>query len=727
MLLFLVVVTAAYAQSVPFCDVKRFGATGNGSTADTAGINRAIDSCSQSGGGTVYFPGGTYLSGTILLRDKITLWLDSGATLVGSKDLTQYKTAVAGQDWYGALILAKSVRNVMVMGRGTIDGNNVFNPNGEEHMRGPHALMFYDCEDIAVRDITVRDSGNYAVIVRDTQRVNIDGLTVKGGWDGINMHDAKDGTISNCRLYTGDDSLAGAYWENVTVTNCILNSSANAIRVGGRNVLIQNCVIYGPAQYAAGSSLRHRVEAGFQILPNRANPKNKYAAPGPVDNIVLSGITMINVATPVFIAYSGDAPYSNNNLGVGRIIMNDVTVLEAGKTPFYVSAPPSNPAKSIVLNNVRMTFVGGADESQAQSQGFSPFSILQSYAIYCRNVQHLELNNVRVGFDEKDLRPAIFGENLDWMELNGFRAQRQAQSGPDVEGTNLNRVTVDGNELPPASVHVTGIEMPTHPARAGDPFPAVVHVENTGTAGLANVALRMGDRTVSRSVSLNAGERAAVWFLNLRCPEPGVIELSAGGIGKQITVAEKDSGHPASPPYRTAQSTQADFRQIGDKSFYIRAGGDHPVMQKGDQYGAIYLPKALPAEGSVVVKLENPDLRTSWFGRAGIIVRSDISKPGEAAGYVVLSSSPAAGSYLEWQSDTSGRLNEHSEFDGYTLWPHWLKLQRQGNRFIGYSSRDGERWEKIAEAVVPGATGELDAGMFCYRDSARFEQFEVTK
>jgi hypothetical protein len=124
------------------------------------------------------------------------------------------------------------------------------------------------------------------------------------------MHDTKDATISNCHLFTGDDSLA-----------------ANAIWVGGRNVLITNSIIYGPAEPEHGTSLRHRTEAGFQILSNGNGASSKCAARGPIDNLVLSGITMIDVGTPIYIAYSADAPYSGGNLGVGQIFVNNLNVL----------------------------------------------------------------------------------------------------------------------------------------------------------------------------------------------------------------------------------------------------------------------------------------------------------------------------------------------------------------------------------------------------------------
>ena len=56
----------------------------------------------------MYVAPGRYLSGTLLLKDNITLWIDSGATIAGTADLSQYRTGVDGQVWYDALCLRKA-------------------------------------------------------------------------------------------------------------------------------------------------------------------------------------------------------------------------------------------------------------------------------------------------------------------------------------------------------------------------------------------------------------------------------------------------------------------------------------------------------------------------------------------------------------------------------------------------------------------------------------------
>jgi len=720
----------AAAQPASHFNVKSFGAAGDGIRSDTEAINKAIQAARDAGGGTVLVPAGHYLSGTIQLQNNVTLWIDAGATILGTKNLTDYRWPEGGREWDGSIILATGVHNVGLMGRGTIDGQNLMNPKGEEHIRGPHAVLFNKSSDIVVRDITIKDSGNYSLILRSCERVTIDNFTAFNGYDGINMHDVRQATISNSKLYSGDDALAGAYWENVTVTNCILNSSCNAIRVGGRNVLINNCLIYGPGEYAHRLGFRRNTESGFQILPHSAGRGNansgRLVTPGPIDNMILSNITMVNVRSPVYIAFGADAPYSANNLGVGRIVIENLTAINCGRTPFYVAGPKEKPAKSIILRNARMTFVGGVTEEETNGQGFSPYSMLQAYGVYARNVTNLELHDVRVDYADEDRRPAIYGENIGDLELDRFAAQREPGGAPLALFAGIGKLVMNGREAIPAKVLLKALDPLCARFVSGDRFFVAATVQNTGQQGLADVELRLGDEVVTRTAWLGAHETARIGFANLQYQASGEIPLRLGDLTKTLTVEPKPVGRPVSAPYVAFQNPEGQVQQV-DRGFYIRANGDYAVLDHGDQYGAAYLPHALGDSDSAVVQLENPDGRTNWVGRVGIMVRKDISKPGQSPGYLVLGASPANGFSLEWDSDGDGRIDKRTELDGYTNWPCWLKLQRQGAKFIGYSSKDGASWTKIGEATVSGADGPLDVGLFAHRSSARFMDFKVVK
>src|SRR5579872_1505280 len=118
--------TTAARASAAF-SVRDFGAAGDGATLDTAAIQRAIDPRSRQGGGKVIFPPGRYVSGTVLLKDNVTLQLELGATLLGSTNLADYRLLDSFQTGNGAplgycFLGAVDATNIGVEGAGSIDG-----------------------------------------------------------------------------------------------------------------------------------------------------------------------------------------------------------------------------------------------------------------------------------------------------------------------------------------------------------------------------------------------------------------------------------------------------------------------------------------------------------------------------------------------------------------------------------------------------------------------------
>jgi len=65
-------------------DVRTYGAVGDGVTIDTPAVNRAIEAAAAKGGGTVFFPAGTYACYTIRLKSHVSLHLDAGATILAA-------------------------------------------------------------------------------------------------------------------------------------------------------------------------------------------------------------------------------------------------------------------------------------------------------------------------------------------------------------------------------------------------------------------------------------------------------------------------------------------------------------------------------------------------------------------------------------------------------------------------------------------------------------------
>ena len=116
------------AQNSVF-NIMDYGAVSDGKTINTKSIQKAINACSAKGGGTVYFPAGKFLSGTLYLKSFVTLHLESGAVLEGSKDLNDYPVTESKIRSYTdnytnkSLIYAEDLKYIAITGHGIIDGN----------------------------------------------------------------------------------------------------------------------------------------------------------------------------------------------------------------------------------------------------------------------------------------------------------------------------------------------------------------------------------------------------------------------------------------------------------------------------------------------------------------------------------------------------------------------------------------------------------------------------
>ena len=266
-------------------DIRSHGAKGDGARPDTAAIQSAIDACRDAGGGQVLFPPGRYLSGTIHLRSGVTLHLDAGARLVGSTNLAHYAQPTPPAfmpeakwgKWHRGLIIGENVEDVAITGLGTIDGNKVFDPTGEERMRGPHTIVFVNCRRFSLRDVTIVDSANYAVFFQISDDVEIRNVKFVGGWDGVHWRGAPERWCQNvniigCQFFTGDDAIAGRYWNNTVIKDCLINSSCNGIRLIGpaTRLTIANNLFRGPGEQphrTSGEKRRTNMLSGIILQP----------------------------------------------------------------------------------------------------------------------------------------------------------------------------------------------------------------------------------------------------------------------------------------------------------------------------------------------------------------------------------------------------------------------------------------------------------------------------
>src|SRR5262245_2445001 len=189
-------------------NVRDYAATGDGTSLDTAAINRANTACSEAGGGVVRFPAGRYLSGTIFLRSHVNLFLESGAVLLGTTNLDDYSQPTIPSympeakwgKWHRALLVGEKAEDVTIGGEGIIDCIKGSDLTGEEHMRGPHMLVFVNCRHFTVRDLSLHDASNYAIFFEASDDVEVRNVKISGGWDGIHFRGAPEHWCHNVNI-----------------------------------------------------------------------------------------------------------------------------------------------------------------------------------------------------------------------------------------------------------------------------------------------------------------------------------------------------------------------------------------------------------------------------------------------------------------------------------------------------------------------------------------------
>ena len=526
--------------------IRDYGATGDGKTLDTMAIQKAIDACSAAGGGQVLLPPGRYLSGTIHFKSRVTLFLEAGAALVGTPDLDKYQHPTLPEflpeakwgKWHRALILGNGAEDIAISGQGVIDGNKVFDPTGEERMRGPHTFVFINCRNVTVRDVSFLDSANYAIFFQISDNVDIRNVKFTGGWDGIHFRGApkrpcRNVSIVGCQFFTGDDSIAGRYWENTLISDCIINSSCNGIRLIGpaSGLIIHDCLFYGPGIRPHRSSNRNNMLAGLNLQPGAWD-----ATEGSLDNVLISDITMHNVSTPFHFSLKPGNTAEN-------IIVNRVSATGVYRAASSVESWAQTAFNNVVFRDVTIEYKGGGTRKQALMNVKSPgvdARPLPAWGFYARNVKNLQFDNVRLRCEKEDLRPVLMCKGVEWLTLEDFKFPppfdiSRAFALDDV--LNIQLRDMKFSTVEPRCIELKLITDNTaSQLKAGEPYSVKVTIENGKQKGLAKIELIATGQKTTRWLWLQASQKKEVLFQGLIAPNAGTHEVRCGKITKSLRV-----------------------------------------------------------------------------------------------------------------------------------------------------------------------------------------------
>jgi polygalacturonase len=419
-------------------------------TNDAPAINKAIDACNAAGGGTVFVPTGIYGSGSIRLKNNVTLALDKGAVLKalpgvmnpwepnpndkGLMDSAYYH-------WQASLIWGENLRNVRILGPGTLDGAALTRSSKVKKGTGDKGIALKLCKNIEIRNLNIRQGGHYAILATSCEDMLIDNVTIKTSRDGLNLSQCKNVQVVHCHIDAvryedghpvgGDDAIKlgsdlslgkAKPSENITIRNCFLASGCNTLQFGTetigsfRNIRFENIRII-----RAG-------KAGISITSNDGSV---------IDGVFYKDITMEKTFTPIFMKVSDVArvPKGTYKRGAIRnVTFENITATDCfsyfknREMPCVIWGKPESSIENIEFKNVRITAKGGhparealLDPEENDERFPRHVGAIPAYAWYLRHVRNIRFLNCRFGFENNDDRPALVidnGENVTFEQCD---------------------------------------------------------------------------------------------------------------------------------------------------------------------------------------------------------------------------------------------------------------------------------------------------------------------
>ncbi len=428
-------------------DITDYGAKGDGKTDDAAAIQKAIDACSQAGGGVVVVPSGrTFLCGPFKLASFVDLRLEPNSCLLANPDEAVYTESAfrenrgEGMMW----ISGKDLRQVSISGTGEINGNGVsfmgkelddsyeLKPVTDFDPR-PHVLTLINVEKLVVRDVTIRNGAYWTVHLIGCYDALIDGISllnnlkVRNG-DGIDLDHSKKVRIANCFIESGDDCIClknrreyaeyGAC-EDIVVENCVMTSRSCAIKIGSENmdridnVTFNNCIIRNSNR---GIGIQNRDE-------------------GTVTNVMFSNMLVDCMffsdvwwgkAEPIYVTSYPRAPGNHKDAGwrfpkgategrsgeVSNIFFSNIKC--TGENGIFVGGDTPEKVNHVYFDRIDLTFCkrtdyeGGVyDKRPCRGEGFVHD---KTYAFYLDTASDIRISDCRVRW--KEARPGLKGGDI---------------------------------------------------------------------------------------------------------------------------------------------------------------------------------------------------------------------------------------------------------------------------------------------------------------------------
>ncbi|MGD1018399.1 MAG: glycoside hydrolase family 28 protein [Verrucomicrobiia bacterium] len=345
--------------------IAKYGAVGDGTTLNTAAIQKTIDAASAAGGGVVLVPEGKFLTGPFTLASQINLQLAKGATILISDDMKNYPSA---DERYQDCISVVGAHDVEISGDGTIDGQGkvwweAFRADKSMTHR-PFMVKISKCTRVYVHGITLCNSPMFHLVPQNCTDVTIQGITIQSpanapNTDGIDPS-GWNFLITNCTIDGGDDNIA-------------VKPGNNSRSPGNKNFVITNCTFRHGHGMSIGSNTDNGIEdlrvsnCTFDSTDSGIRIKTQRGRGGLLQNLTYENLTMTAVKNPIYIidwypernapkdpATEKPQPVDSHTPINRNIVIRNVTATDC-PTAGTIRGLPEAPISNVTLSNVTIS------------------------------------------------------------------------------------------------------------------------------------------------------------------------------------------------------------------------------------------------------------------------------------------------------------------------------------------------------------------------------------
>jgi Glycosyl hydrolases family 28 len=511
------VVTVVSAQTSSR-NVLDYGAKPVSGFLNTAFIQKAIDEASTAGGGRVVVPRGIFITGSIELKSGVNLYLEEGAVIEGSTFRKDYEAVKKP-----ALIISINQNNISITGKGLIDGKgrelmkDIFKrleagtlEDSQWKIKRPregartNLIYFEDCSNVAIKGVSFKDATSWVTHYERCRNVTIDSIKLESMayWnnDGIDIVDCRNVRITNSNINAADDAIClksarvTDYCDSIYISDCTLRSSASAFRIGTgsiggfRNITVRNIKVYDTyrsaiALEAVDGGFLENIEVDNVVATNTGNAvfiklghRNNDGRYSVVRNISIRNMKVEVPATKPDAGYEMEGPLlkyppwakpGNNLVSVTpwNDSYKDPTAIRYlhNVFPSSVSGLPGHPVENIRLENIEISYAGGADrsinyfpvdsfqlitEAEKMYPEFAMFGEVPVWGFYARHVTGLNLSNIRLVNKKQDYRSAMLLNDVKTATLNKIKLEG-ATAEPvlllhDVKPLEMRKINIPG-------------------------------------------------------------------------------------------------------------------------------------------------------------------------------------------------------------------------------------------------------------------------------------------